>query len=74
VIRNEFGTSMIGQGMPVPGGSALQWAWPEVWIPDEDVEKAGPIVNEFQNSQQSQLFPPSDSEETKGDEGTPSDS
>ena len=54
VIRNEYGTHLLGKGLPVPGGSALIWAWPEVWIPEDDVERAKPLVEEFQKSQQEQ--------------------
>lgn len=54
VIRNEYGTHLLGHGFPVPGGSALGWAWPEVWIPEAEAERAAPLVAEFQKSQQSQ--------------------
>lgn len=52
VLRNQHGTSLLGYGFPVPGGSALQWSWPEVWITEEDMERAKPIVDEFHRSQQ----------------------
>ncbi len=52
VIRNEFGTHLLGKGLPVPGGSALVWAWPEVWVPEGDVERVMPIVEDVQRSQQ----------------------
>ncbi len=47
VLRNEYGTNLLGYGYPVYGGSALIWAWPEVWIPEEDVEQAEPILQMF---------------------------
>ena len=50
VIRNEFGTHLLGYGLPVPRGSALPWAWPEVWIPEEDISKAKPLVEQMQES------------------------
>ena len=51
VIRNEYGTHLLGYGYPMPGGSALPWAWPEVWIPEEDYEYAKPLIEQFQESQ-----------------------
>lgn len=51
-ILNEYGTRLLGYGCPVPGGSALIWAWPEVWMPEEDVERATPILEQFRESQQ----------------------
>jgi hypothetical protein len=57
VILNEYGTHLLCEGLPVPGGSALSWAWPEVWIPDEDVERAMPLVEEFQKSEREPADP-----------------
>ena len=50
VIGNEYGTQLLGYGLPIPGGSALAWAWPEVWILEEDVQRAEPILKEFNES------------------------
>jgi hypothetical protein len=52
-IRNEYGTSLLGYGLPVSGGSALPWSWPELWIPVQDLERATPIIEAFQKTQQS---------------------
>ena len=54
VVRNEYGTNLLGYGYPVPGGSALIWAWPEVWIPEESLERAEPILNDFRDSYREQ--------------------
>jgi len=51
-IRNEFGTHLLGYGFPVPGGSALPWAWPEVWIPEEDMPRAQPLIDKARQSMQ----------------------
>jgi len=73
VLRNEYGTSLLSQGYPVPGGSALVWAWPEVWIPEEDVERAMPLVESFQRSQQKQSEITENSQPTSaGDVANPS--
>lgn len=47
MILNEYGTHLLGYGCPVPGGSALIWAWPEVWVPEEDAERARPVLEAF---------------------------
>ena len=52
VIGNEYGTHLLGYGLPIPGGSELSWAWPEVWIREEDWERAQPLVEEFQRSEE----------------------
>lgn len=53
VIRNEYGTHLLGYGMPITGGSALAWSWPELWIPEPDIERASPIIEAFQKTRQS---------------------
>jgi hypothetical protein len=50
VIRNEYGTHLLSKGLPVPGGSALIWAWPQIWIEESDVPNAEPLINDFQKS------------------------
>lgn len=71
VLRNEYGTHLLGQGCPVPGGSALIWAWPEVWIPEEAVELAKPIVEQFQRSQQEQSETTESRQQEPSGEGSP---
>ena len=48
MFKNEGGSAIAGYGLPVPAGSALPWACPEVWVNDEDFELASQIVAEFQ--------------------------
>ena len=48
MFKNEGGSAIAGYGWPVPTGSALPWAWPEVWVNEEDFELASQIVTDFQ--------------------------
>jgi hypothetical protein len=47
-LMNEGGSAMTGNALPVPSGSELPWAWPEVWVNDEDYELAAQIAADFQ--------------------------
>ncbi len=49
-IQNQHGTGLLGYGLPVAGGSALSWAWPEVWISEDDIHQARPIIDQIQES------------------------
>lgn len=48
MLKNEGGSAMTGNALPVPSGSELPWAWPEVWVNDEDFEVASQIAADFQ--------------------------
>ncbi|HTG43439.1 MAG TPA: DUF2007 domain-containing protein [Verrucomicrobiae bacterium] len=48
VLKNEGGSAMTGNALPVPSGSELPWAWPEVWVRDEDFELALLITTDFE--------------------------
>jgi hypothetical protein len=48
MLKNEGGSAMTGNALPVPSGSELPWAWPEVWVNDEDFEMASQIAADFQ--------------------------
>jgi hypothetical protein len=48
VFKNEGGSAITGNALPVPSGSELPWAWPEVWVNDEDFELASQIAADFQ--------------------------
>ena len=50
-LKNEGGSAITGNALPVPGGSELPWAWPEVWVKDEDFEAASEIAADFQRNQ-----------------------
>jgi len=41
---------MTGNSVPVPYGSELPWAWPEVWVNDEDFAVASEIAADFQRA------------------------
>jgi hypothetical protein len=43
-IRNELGSAAAGVGLPVQDNPSLAWAWPEVWVSDEDYEKAMELI------------------------------
>jgi hypothetical protein len=47
-LKNEGGSAVTGNAFPVPSGSELPWAWPEVWVNDEDFEAASEIAADFQ--------------------------
>jgi hypothetical protein len=47
IIKNERGSAMAGRGLPVPGAPSLVWAWPEIWVSDEDEEEALRLASEF---------------------------
>lgn len=47
-LMNEGGSAMTGNALPVPSGSELPWAYPEVWVNDEDYEAAAQIAADFQ--------------------------
>jgi len=49
MYKNEGGSAITGNALPVPAGSELPWAWPEVWVNDEDFEAASQIVAEFRH-------------------------
>ena len=40
VIRHELGSAAAGCSLPVLDNPSLPWAWPEVWVSDEDYERA----------------------------------
>ena len=49
MFKNEAGSAWTGYGYPVPSGSALPWAWPEVWVNDEDFDMASQIAADFKS-------------------------
>ena len=48
MFQNEGGSAITGYALPVSSGSELPWAWPEVWVKDEDFEVASQIAADFQ--------------------------
>ena len=51
LIKNELGSAGAGAGNPVPTMSSLTFAWPEVWVADEDAQVALEIVGEMKGSE-----------------------
>ena len=43
-IKNELGSAAAGYGLPVKDNPSLAWAWPEVWVADEDYERAVELI------------------------------
>jgi hypothetical protein len=43
-IKNELGSAAAGYGLPMPDNPSLPWAWPEVWVNDEDYERAAELI------------------------------
>ena len=46
-IKNELGSAAAGCALPVLDNPSLPWAWPEVWVSDEDYERAIEVINAF---------------------------
>ena len=57
MFKNEGGSAMTGNALPVPGGAELPWAWPEVWVNDEDFETAAEIAADFQRQNEGRAEP-----------------
>ena len=47
MIKNEQGSGPTGYGLPIASYPSLDWAWPEVWVRDEDFVVASEIVANF---------------------------
>ena len=47
VIMNESNARFAGIGYPILSGQALPFAWPELWVPDEQLKEATEIVRVF---------------------------
>lgn len=43
-LKNERGSTTIGEGLPVFSEPSLAFAWPEVWVNDEDEQAALAII------------------------------
>ena len=52
-IRNEQGSAIAGVGLPIPGSPSLSFAWPEIWVRDEDYDEALKLVADFEKRDQS---------------------
>ena len=46
-IQDEYAARFTGVGYPTPAGQALGFAWPELWVPDEELERAQELVAVF---------------------------
>ena len=43
-IKNELGSAAAGYSLPTLDNPSLPWAWPEVWVADEDYERAMELI------------------------------
>lgn len=54
IIRNEQGSAASGYSIPMFGGPSLPWAWPEVWVGDEDYERALELIDGVETDAESE--------------------
>jgi hypothetical protein len=47
VIKNEYNARAAGIGYPLFSGQSLAFAWPELWVPDDQYEEASEVVDAF---------------------------
>ena len=45
MIRNEQGSAVGGEGIPVPDIPSLPYSWSELWVNLDDYEEAAAIVS-----------------------------
>jgi hypothetical protein len=57
MIRNERGSALGGVGYPNPFMMSLAYAWPEVWVRDEDFTAATHLIAQMKASQPSDAEP-----------------
>lgn len=43
-IKNELGSAAAGYSLPTLDNPSLPWAWPEVWVADEDYVRALELI------------------------------
>lgn len=55
VIRNEDTARFAGIGNPLLSGQALGFAWPELWVPDDQCEEAMEKVEAFRQMHEKTL-------------------
>lgn len=51
MIKNQQGSASSGVGYPVPGMPSAAFAWPEIWVNDEDFQRAHSILSEWQKNE-----------------------
>lgn len=47
IMKNENNARFAGIGYPLFSGQTLDFAWPELWVPDDQFEEANELVMEF---------------------------
>jgi hypothetical protein len=56
VIKNERGSASAGVGFPVPAMLSIPFAWPEVWVSDEDYETAKTLIADMKKEESGDSF------------------
>lgn len=51
-LKNPRGSFTVGEGLPL--ASSLTWAWPEVWVREEDFATAAELAAEFRKNRSDQ--------------------
>jgi len=46
-IKNAQGSGLAGEGLPILGSPNLVWAWPEIWVNDDQLDDAIVVVENF---------------------------
>jgi len=44
ILKNERGSMAVGVGYPIPNYPSVAFAWPEIWVHDEDEQDALSII------------------------------
>ena len=57
IINNERGSAATSVGYPVSPMISLSFAWPEVWVADEDYQVAVGMVSEMKTARVSSELP-----------------
>jgi hypothetical protein len=54
-VRNESNARFAGIGYPLLSGQTLAFAWPQLWVPDEQFERASEIVRDYSKGHEETL-------------------
>ena len=48
LLKNEYGSAVMGERYPVAAMPTLAFTWPEIWVTDENADEAALIAADFQ--------------------------
>jgi len=57
LLRIWQGSGIAGEGLPVLGSPNLAWAWPEVWVNDDQFEDALVVVEDVRKGHADNCYP-----------------